>query len=141
MDNFRYKFNDQVRFREGDVYHTIFPTRAFKKLTCYKKDNPWGYSKQAIATLMVPPGSTVVRAHGSYKKLRTDQVYVKDIEDMYGRPISDDYVCQSPAHGKVIYKPDSIVKPEEELDTNVNDVCRSGIHFFLKKKSAKNYYV
>nr|AEX63271.1 hypothetical protein mv_L1069 [Moumouvirus Monve] len=142
MDDIRFKINNYLRFREGDVYHTIFPTRAFKKLICYRKDNPRKYySIEAVATLIIPPDSTIVRAYRSSGKLRTDQVYVKYIENKYGEPISDDYVCQSPMHGKTIYKVDSLVKPKKELDRDVDKVCRSGIHFFLSKKEAVDYSI
>ncbi|AVL94468.1 hypothetical protein ma81 [Moumouvirus australiensis] len=139
MNNARANFNAGIRFPEGDVYHTVLPTRGFKKLTCYRNaENK--YKFPAIATLIIPPKSTIVRPNYADGKSRTDEARVESIETLSGKMVPDDFVCHSPTHGKMIYKVGSVVKPKEDLDTNVHEICTSGIHFFFYKKEAADYY-
>ncbi|QGR53612.1 hypothetical protein [Moumouvirus maliensis] len=139
MDKIRTNFNANIRFPEGGVYHTSYPTRGFKKLVCYRNaENK--YKFPAVATLVIPPGSTIVRPEWGDGKSRTDEARVESIETLSGNIVPDDFVCRSPTHGKMIYKIGSVVKPKEDLDTNINKICTSGIHFFFHKKEAMDYY-
>uniref|UniRef100_A0A6G6AB36 Uncharacterized protein n=1 Tax=Borely moumouvirus TaxID=2712067 RepID=A0A6G6AB36_9VIRU len=137
MHNIRSDLNRNIRFPEGNVFHTILPTRGFKKLICYEKD---GHKFEAIATLIIPSGSTIVRPKYADGKSRTDQAFVESIENLLDQQVSDDFICRSPTFGKMIYKVGSVVKPKKDLDTNVKEICTSGIHFFLDKKEAADYY-
>uniref|UniRef100_A0A6G6AAA0 Uncharacterized protein n=1 Tax=Borely moumouvirus TaxID=2712067 RepID=A0A6G6AAA0_9VIRU len=142
MDKIRTNFNVNIRFPEGGVYYTVLPTRGFKKLVCNRKAHEKCKSCKfpAVATLVIPPGSTIVRPEYGDGKSRTDEARVESIETLSGEIITDDFVCHSPTHGKMIYKLGSVVKPKKDLDTNVQEICTSGIHFFFHKKEAMDYY-
>ncbi|BCS82496.1 hypothetical protein QLL95_gp0007 [Cotonvirus japonicus] len=135
-ENFRSRFNNKFRFPEGKVRRTIFPTTAYKQLSC---KNEYGYYSKGIATLTIPAGSTVVRAINSDGKLRSDEVYVEKIEDLDGNIIDDSYQCVGAVRRKPVYKTGSVIKPSKPLNTNINDICVQGIHFFLSKEKARKY--
>ncbi|BCS82497.1 hypothetical protein QLL95_gp0008 [Cotonvirus japonicus] len=138
MENFRSQFNKNIRFPEGSVKQTTFSTKAYKKIRCCSRKN--GLCRKGIATLTIPAGSTVVRANDSDGKLRTDQVYVEKLEDLDGNFIDDSFECTGPFRPGLIYKTDSVIKPAEPLNTNINNICVPGIHLFLLKNDARFYF-
>ncbi|AGD93070.1 hypothetical protein [Acanthamoeba polyphaga mimivirus] len=157
MNSMKSQFNDKIRFPMVGVYNTHFPTRVYKKLECaskndissfFSKKNSWNLDeivttiphREAVATLIIPPGSTIVRSRDSFGEMRTDKVYVEKIE-ILGNDDShaDDYVCESPTYGDTIYKVGDIIEPEFPLDTDILKTCTSGIHFFPLKEQAENY--
>uniref|UniRef100_A0A6G6ACU1 Uncharacterized protein n=1 Tax=Borely moumouvirus TaxID=2712067 RepID=A0A6G6ACU1_9VIRU len=160
MDKIKSHFNDRLRFRTPGVYHTHFPTRVYKKLDCanindislfISKKNSWFHEgeikisyREAIATLIIPPGSTIIRPEKSHilGAMRTDEVYVEKIEFLGDDSLQvDDYICKSPTYGDITYTTGDTIKPEFPLDTNVSKTNTSGIHFFILKEQAKIYEV
>ncbi|ANB51017.1 hypothetical protein [Powai lake megavirus] len=139
MNNLRSYINDYRFYSEGK-YETMLPTRVYKKVICHSKKNNI-HDVEAIAELIIPPGSTIIRSYYSYGKMRTDNVYVKNITDLNDQIIDDDFECYSPSMGNLKYNIGSHVKPGKPLDTDLKMTCTSGIHFFLFKKSAKHYLI
>lgn len=139
MNNLRSHINDYRFYSEGK-YKTIFPTRVFKKVICRSKKNNI-HDMEAVAELIIPPGSTIVRSYYSYGMMRTNNVHVKNITDLDDQIIDDDFECYSPSMGNLKYNVGSHVKPEKPLNTDIYKTCVSGIHFYLSKQSAKNYWI
>ncbi|AVG46664.1 hypothetical protein [Acanthamoeba polyphaga mimivirus] len=139
MNKLRSHINNHRFYSEGK-YETMLPTRVYKKVICHSKKNHI-YDAEAIAELIIPSGSTIIRSYYSYGKMRTNNVYVKNITDMNDEIIDDDFECYSPSFGNLKYNVGSYVRPDEPLDVDINAVCTSGIHFFLFKQSAKNYLI
>lgn len=136
----------------------------YKKVLCCKDDK----CVPAIATLNMPAWSTILRAqvkrinedtgevtfHGPSNKLRTDLAQVTSIDFL-------DNVLYRP-NNKVLHSPDncdcfalrdqftsrdnafkyrigSTIKPLEPFNTDTNEQCASGIHFFMTEKEACDY--
>nr|WBF70332.1 hypothetical protein [Megavirus caiporensis] len=139
MNKLRFQIND-FRFYSEGKYETIFPTRVYKKVICHSSKNNIR-DMEAIAELIIPPGSTIIRSYYSFGKMRTNNVYVKNITDLNDLIIDDDLECYSPSMGNLKYEIGSYVKPEKPLDVDINITCTSGIHFYLDKQLAKNYCI
>lgn len=136
MESIRYEFNNKIRFPQGSVRKTIFPTTGYKRVTCIGS----GFEKEAIAKLNIPSGSIIVRSNLSTGGLRTDQVLVEKIEDLDGEIIDEnEYQCTGYIYYGIRYKTGEITRPRESLDTDVNRTCTTGIHFFLTEKEAETY--
>ncbi|AAV50362.1 hypothetical protein [Acanthamoeba castellanii mimivirus] len=90
-------------FEDGQLGVLTRPIRGYRAIDCYSQ-KIYRESKQknwirAISTLRVDTGSTVLMIKGPNNSnlFNTSQVYVENIEDFRGNPISDDFECQSSA--------------------------------------------
>ncbi|AGF84843.1 hypothetical protein QJ854_gp939 [Moumouvirus goulette] len=135
---FKSKFNNNLRFKEGGVYYTFFPTKVYKKLKCVNNDSI--FYNEAIATLKIPSGSIIIRPLNTFGEIRTNKIYVEKIEILDDNITNiDDYICQSPSYGDNIYKIGQNIKLIGPLNTSINEVHTSGIHCFLYKEQALKY--
>ncbi|UFX99745.1 hypothetical protein QKC54_gp0920 [Megavirus baoshan] len=67
MNNFRFHVNE-IQFNSEGKYETILPTRVFKKVICHSEKNNIR-DVEAIAELIIPSGSTIIRPYWSYGKI------------------------------------------------------------------------
>ncbi len=74
-----------------------------------------------------------------FAKMRCQKAKVLKIENMYsGESLPDDFTCYSQYDNSFAYKKDEIVSVSN-FDTDIDNVCAAGIHFFLSIE-AVHYY-
>ncbi len=101
-----------------------------------------GDGRRVFVTLEIPSDAltNIGRAsvvNKAYAKFRTNKAYVTKIEDQQGNQYKTaTTLCYLPK--KIMYRVGSIVE-EHFYDTNPENICTSGIHFFLTKQAAENY--
>lgn len=114
----------------------------------------------SIATLEIPPGAKIIRAHSFYEdryvggetdyvsnKLRANKAVVKNIEPKYdnSQKINNLFstikncVCYSLYDKEFKYEIGQTVTPKKDFNSDSSRECESGIHFFLDKDEAKDY--
>ena len=145
----------------GGAHQVTSKMTGYKKIKCdcdYRSfydyltgANPIGVKTfQAVVTLGIEPGTTVIRPTTpvSYlydnvvsKKIRTDEAVVERIEtatyiDRFDAEHCD---CYSMRDLSFKYRVGATVKPTLPFDTDINKECTSGIHMFFDEKSAKDY--
>ena len=152
------------------AYHVQNPITGYKKIICKQKTMGFSdlflkYVQKidekpefdAIAQLEIPKNAIIIRPLvGRYDlgpdtdytyistKLRTDRVLIKKIEAVY----SDDALrydmkkceCYSDHNNKYKYHVGKEQKPKKDFDNNVFKECTSGIHFYLEKARASEYF-
>ena len=92
--------------------------------------------KRAIATLLLPIGTTIICGGDGDMKLRADQAMVVDVTNTTG---SKRYPFGAALRGYSFkYIPGETVTPEYQFGKQYK-TCASGIHFFIDKKNAKSY--
>lgn len=98
--------------------------------------------KRVVITLEIPDDATTNNKRSdiidvNYAKLRTDKAYIVKIEDSdgntYHHAISAHY-----EHETLEYNVDTYVFVDN-YDMNMNNVCSTGIHFFLTKRLAEQF--
>ena len=114
----------------------------------------------AIAELEIPQDATIIRpsvicddflAFTSSvevsNKLRTNTAIVKKIERhpspmLFVNALNNlsDCECYSIHDNQYKYQIGQEQKPIQNFDDSINSECTSGIHFFLEKEDAKNYF-
>lgn len=94
-----------------------------------------GYKKCSdhIVTLEIPAGAIVFSPNG--KKCRTNKVRVLKIETFFGE---EDDRAYSLYNGMSYYVGDEITI--HNFDLRCNQECSNGIHFFMTKEEAINYF-
>ncbi|BCS83731.1 hypothetical protein QLL95_gp0392 [Cotonvirus japonicus] len=162
----------QFDFKNGGAYKLKSDLIGYKKAYCSPRDYWRSDFKKAILTLRVPGGQTVVVPDSDHKYdcieetdvngiMKTDKVYVQKIEDLDGKPISDDFICTSSrSHGPQIpvnFDSNGVVighdylsewsgyvhrykfggKYESDLDLNHKNIFGNGYFFYSTKEQAK----
>jgi hypothetical protein len=111
---------------EGDII-------GFKKV--WAKDHEGDKCVPAIAKLRIP--GTAKRSHAFGRKCRAAEAEVLELVTLDGWSAE---VAYSSHDDSFEYKVGETVRPQYEFDTEWMDECRSGIHFFITRKEAENYY-
>lgn len=122
-----------------------------------KLDEPkivWKATRQHIAKLLLPEGTTVVHPNHGEKK-RADQAIVlafHNVETCFEdrlTTMTEEYVDPDPACviedrsnylASFQYKIGDTVTPNEKLNTDITVACESGIHFFTTQDRALDWY-
>ena len=139
-----------------DVTKTLI---GYKKIECRcSRFSGSEITAEAIATLQIEPGSTIIRPFIPIKnyfgttigistsvsnKLRTNRALITDITDIkpyfYRNYLLNECECYSIRDHSFKYTVGKIIEPIKALDTNIKKECTSGIHFFNQKKDAQDY--
>jgi len=106
-----------------------------------------GNTRKAIVTLLIPDTSHAIMANSNNydlirsdaQKCRTDYAEVLKIETAGGCSLPEGTVVTSQWDSSVKYEVGKVVVPNSPFDRNTEQACRSGIHFFLKRKYAVGY--
>jgi len=108
----------------------------------YKKLN------KAIAQLVLVKGTRVMKSRNGMEKLRANQAHVLLIVPCffnYTHPLQYDYLVENSSinvrYGSAtlqVYTMGKDIKPNG-FNTNINNGCGKGIHFFCTLKQAENY--
>lgn len=95
---------------------------------------------KCMVKLLIPEHA--LRTSGFGNKCRCDIATVVDIQDLYDEPVSLDVEqCQSVYDESFVYRRGADVTPEDwAFDENRWNTCSSGIHFFMTRDEALNYY-
>lgn len=124
-----------VDFSEYDNVYYDFRTIGYAN-SCPEEGTFIGYKKlddNKIATLLIPKDAK--RSSGTSGKCRASKVKVLKIEDKCGKQVqTGESIFYNAAYqkGKVI--------ESDGFDENRWNECSNGIHFFMDKTMAKNYY-
>jgi len=145
---------------KGGRYIVYKPLTGFKKIHCECIKTNWfrftqKYYTTAIAKLEIPHGATIIRYQSpsfyfystKFKtdcvstELRTDKAIVKNIDTAEDLPkySEEECECYSFHDPDFKYNVGDSIKPTKPLNTNMEEVCASGIHFFFSKKEASEY--
>lgn len=110
----------------------------YKKITVYK-----GLSNiEAICTLTIPDDAKKVNPKGS-NKWRCNKAVVTKIESLDGNKtyrIGHSCFCTEQGIRGCTYQVDKVVKPNNRYNSNDELECAGGIHYFLTKQEAIDYY-
>jgi len=130
------------------VYKLDHDTVGFKKIFCYYED---GTSKNHIAKLLIPKGSTVVVpcelvsrgsgydtvtvCSGPSNKLRTNNYRIMEIFSYKTKKIKS---CNAIYNGDTSYKEGGSYI--SKLNVSTDEQCTEGLHFFRTESEAKDYF-
>lgn len=143
------------------------PVTGYKKIACScEKEQENGLTdstritRYMIAQLEIPVGATIVRSKSDgldgvppASNLRTDCAIVKNIQEIGSSPSEsltpesvpkflsslNNCVCHSMWDKTYRYDIGQEHRPKKLLNTDLDKVFTSGIHFFLNKNEANNY--
>lgn len=157
---FQLTTNDLISNTNAGICVTDRELVGYKKILC--RNNNIG-CHSAIAVLLIPSGSTVVKTifaseyysccndHKQeikmHTKLRANKAIITGIylcdsnnceTNMIDNLMTQNIFC-SVYDSKFIYEIGKVCEPVEPLDMNVGITCAPGIHFFLDRSSAWNY--
>jgi hypothetical protein len=129
-----------ANLREAKLPSFQIPQR--KSLIVYKK-----LLYGEIATLRIPSraartaslssSSPLMRSEGKFGKCRAERAFVVAIENCTEKSIKRG---RSHYNDNFTYEVGKEVKPEENYDPDILIECTSGIHFFMTKEEAKEFY-
>lgn len=90
-----------------------------------------------LIKLLIPADARRVSPYGE-RKCRCDKAFILEIQNMDGTPAEGEAACSwwSP---DFYYKVNEWVYPDQ-FDDDRNYACSHGIHFFMERQEAVNYY-
>lgn len=92
---------------------------------------------EQLIKLLIPADARRVSPYGE-RKCRCDKAFVLDIQNIDGTPAKE-AVVSSWWDADFHYKVNEWIYPED-FDDDRNELCTSGIHFFMERREAINYY-
>ena len=95
-----------------------------------------GHNKLGIAKLLIPAEARRVQQFGN-PELRADRARVMEIADEYGNMYTAAFSVRDPDTEYIVGK---LVVPYHAFDTDPAIKCGSGIHFFLDRLQAAEYW-
>ena len=120
-------------------------TWGYKKIKCknliISSQSFFSHEYDCLATLLIPEEARIIKPYNDNKKFRTDMALVVKIEPIDSTSnIKKKMICNSIYDKTFQYEEGKIVTPCKPLNTDRIETCKSGIHFFMDKNSAKNYF-